>query len=759
MSPHRRRSTRIDVQIARGVAVVLVLGLFGPLASGLDDSGPTKNQKTPSQPKSKDGAGGKTEPKPAPVKPMSFFSNLRDWVAGKVLSKPTPVKLGLSINDPRALQGYTLLAPMDSTSTYLLDMQGKVVHTWTSDCYPALCPVLLENGNLLRSGSIGGDSRVFGPGPGVGGKIQEFAWDGKLVWDFRFYNARQLPHHDMIRLPNGNVLLIVSDRKTNEEAIAAGRRPEFVGDRHSIPDSLVEIKPTGPTTGKVVWEWHLWDHLVQDFDKTKANYGNVREHPELVNINYGEDDLKPQDPTKTGAKTGQSTAPSRPRGNSDWTHFNGVAYNAELDQIAVSVWQFSEFWIIDHSTTTAEAAGHTGGRGGKGGDLLYRWGNPRAYRAGTKADQKLFMQHNAHWIPRGLPGEGHLLVFNNGNGRTGGNYSSVDELVLPVDAQGRYAGKPGTAYGPDKLVWSYSAPKKSDFYSSFISGTQRLPNGNTFICSGASGTIFEVTPGKEIVWKYVNPNKRNMVVGPVAPPGQVLSPIAGEFLGVSTGQRMQLDALQKDIDARLDKLFTLDQRKQLTQKDTGTGGFRFPGRPGQIMTDSEQARLKLSDEQKKDLASLQKVVDERFNKVLTPAQKRQIDSVFAPYGRVPNRPALAGRGNPAHPGQIFSSMQLDTLKLSPEQKVRLEEIQKEIDTRLATVLTDEQKKQLETMQQAPAAVPPGVVVRAGPLAGPVGGGPVFRAYRYPLDHPVFAGRKWAPGKTLEELQAKGPEKK
>ena len=92
-------------------------------------------------------------------------------------------KLGLSINDPRALQGYTLLAPLDSSNTYLLDMEGKVVQTWASDCGPALCPLLLENGHLLRPGSIGSDSRVFGPHPGVGGRIQEFTWEGKLVWE------------------------------------------------------------------------------------------------------------------------------------------------------------------------------------------------------------------------------------------------------------------------------------------------------------------------------------------------------------------------------------------------------------------------------------------------------------------------------------------------------------------------------------------------------------------------------------------------
>ena len=408
-------------------------------------------------------------------------------------------------------------------------MQGRVVRTWETGCGPALSGFLLDNGHLLRPGTIGGDARVFGPGPGVGGKIQEFNWDGELVWDFKFYNAKQLPHHDMTRLPNGNVLLIVWDRKTTEEAIAAGRRPEMTGDRHLLPDSLIEIKPTGKTTGEVVWEWHLWDHLVQDFDKTKANFGNVADHPELVNINFGEDELpsviaarEAKEKPKADAKPKADDSPAAnrpPRIDPDYTHFNGVAYNPDLDQIALSIWKFSEFWIIDHSTTTAQAASHTGGRRGRGGDLLYRWGNPQAYRAGTKADRKLFRQHNAHWIPKGLPGAGHLLLFNNGPERPGGNYSSVDELVLPADSEGRYTRQPGKTFGPDQPVWSYSAPKKSDFFSSFISGAQRLSNGNTLICSGANGTIFEVTPGKGIVWKYVNPVKRRRAAWPAAAAG------------------------------------------------------------------------------------------------------------------------------------------------------------------------------------------------------------------------------------------------
>src|SRR2546428_12721347 len=85
--------------------------------------------------------------------------------------------------------------------------------------------------------------------------------------------------------------MLGQEKKTAAEAIGAGRIPSSVDGTEVRPDSLVEIKPTGKTTGEVVWEWHLWDHLIQDFDKTKMNYGNVAQHPELVNINYGEDDL------------------------------------------------------------------------------------------------------------------------------------------------------------------------------------------------------------------------------------------------------------------------------------------------------------------------------------------------------------------------------------------------------------------------------------------------------------------------------------
>lgn len=422
-------------------------------------------------------------------------------------------KPSVTINDAKAYKGYTLINTMNSKKTYLLDMEGRIVHTWETDCTPALVPYLLDNGNLLRPGQMPKSSMSAA---GFGGRVQEMSWDGKLLWDYTFDGKNQHPHHDITRLPNGNILMIISDRKSAGEAIYAGRRPDMVRDVLNA-DGIIEVRPTGATTGEVVWEWHVWDHLIQEHDKTKENFGKVSSRPDRVDLNFtqglmgfGRKPLKKEELEKLkdlGYIGGPDTKNLPAALNADWTHFNGVAYNADLDQIMISVHSFSEFWIIDHSTTKAEAASSKGGKYGKGGDLLYRWGNPNAYRTGTNADQRLFHQHNAHWIPKGLPGAGNILVFNNGLRRPDGSYSSVDELVLPRNKDGTYDRKPGLPYGPSKAEWSYTAAKKTEFFSSFISGAQRLPNGNTLICSGVNATVFEVTPEKEVVWKFVNPSK------------------------------------------------------------------------------------------------------------------------------------------------------------------------------------------------------------------------------------------------------------
>jgi len=262
---------------------------------------------------------------------------------------------------------------------YLLDNYGRIINIWKMEFTPSSAVYLLPNGNLLR-GAKTEDSLGT-----VGRMIQEIAWDGSLVWAFDFTSDYHTQHHDIEPLSNGNVLLLVNEKYSRDEAIAAGRDSLLLTEDSVKVEWVAEIMPTGPTTGDMVWEWHSWDHLIQDYDATASNYGVVEDHPELIDINFAFNI------------------------SDDWIHANALGCNEELDQIAISSRHFGELWVIDHSTTTAEAATHSGGNSGMGGDILYRWGNPQCYRGGTAEDQTLFGPHDIQWIESGLQGEGHIL--------------------------------------------------------------------------------------------------------------------------------------------------------------------------------------------------------------------------------------------------------------------------------------------------------------------------------------------------------------
>ena len=228
----------------------------------------------------------------------------------------------------------------------------------------------------------------------------------------------------------------------------------------------------------------MWDHLIQDYNPDQANYGTIADHPGRIDINF----ILEQQHNK----------------NHDWSHTNAVDYNPDLDQIMLSPRHFSELWVIDHATTTEEAAGEKG-------DLLYRWGNPQTYQAGTADDQQLFWQHDTHWIPDGLPGEGNILIFNNGHGFHGSmrHHSSVDEITPPRFDGDAYQKAPHSAFGPGLPTWTYTAKRPKTFYALLGSGAQRLPNGNTLITDGSKGTVFQITPDGTTVWKYINPTLRD----------------------------------------------------------------------------------------------------------------------------------------------------------------------------------------------------------------------------------------------------------
>ncbi|MEO0004934.1 MAG: aryl-sulfate sulfotransferase [candidate division WOR-3 bacterium] len=375
--------------------------------------------------------------------------------------------------------GLILYNPVYDRNTYLVDTNRQIVKTWNCSNTPAYMPYLMPDSTLWRPGAY---SRAVMRGGVYGGLIEQFDWDGNVIRSFIWSDSNHQQHHDIHPMPNGHILLLSWDRKTRAEAQAMGR-VNINGDMWA--EEIIEYDPIGDS---VVWEWHVWDHLIQDVDSTKPNYGVVRDHPELIDINLG-----------TLFMYG------------DWIHANIVEYNEQRDEIIFCSHFLNELYVIDHSTTTAEARGHTGGRHGKGGDIIYRWGNPQNYDRGDSSDQVFFVVHGANWIKPGLIGEGNILVFNNGDRPgTQNDYSSVLEITPPLDSNDHYYIHPDSAFGPEEPSWIYSNP--GVFYSAHMSGAYRLPNGNTIINEAVSGRVFEITYDGTVVWEHRTPQWTGRVI-------------------------------------------------------------------------------------------------------------------------------------------------------------------------------------------------------------------------------------------------------
>ena len=383
----------------------------------------------------------------------------------------------------------------DDHYTRLIDNDENILHSWTHDRGPASMSYLLKDSTLIYPYRVENPSMCNG---GVGGGITHYNWNGDVLWNYEFSNDSYQHHHDIQPMPNGNILVLLWERHTATQ----GTDTEFYGGegrgwsemgREEVQnplnqmwsEAIFEIEMVGTDDINIVWEWHLWDHIVQDVDPELPNYGVISEHPELMDINYGE--------------VGDFDGMCGPQG--DWTHFNAIDYNEGLDQIVLSSRHNSEIYIIDHSTTTEEAATHAGGNSHMGGDLLYRWGNPQVYGQGTDDDQQLDAQHGVNWIPEGYPGEGNLILFNNFYGDweslpVNDWCSAVYELVTPVNNEMYDMNENGT-FDPSEPMWIFT----HDFFSFIQSGVFRLPNGNTMITVSTEARIFEINDDM-FLWEY-----------------------------------------------------------------------------------------------------------------------------------------------------------------------------------------------------------------------------------------------------------------
>ncbi len=392
--------------------------------------------------------------------------------------------------------------------TYLIDMEGRVVHTWPIGTNPHL----LDNGNVL-------DASKDDPS-GFGG-LTEVDWNGSTVWSYTETRTNYVPHHDFVRIYNpklgtNTTLYIANKTITSNQCIAAGCNPASGAYTNAQMDAIVEVD----MAGNIVWEWCFYDHLIQDYSAVRSNYvgsgKTIADYPGRLNCNL----------------------PGRPV-QRDWLHCNSIDYNQTLDQIVINS-VGGEFYIIDHGNTfiAGNPSGSIALAAGSAGDFLYRFGDPARYNQGdppsvltnwtesTTGNKQIGGTHHVSWIPTGFPSAGHLLMFSNSQNlfeHTQGSYVFEINPFLNASAvdTGAYVNPPDAGYdlwpspGPNadkapkwmsrQIVWSYASKASHGMFSHIGSGAQRLANSNTLVCADTEGHIIEVTPSGEAVWEYINP--------------------------------------------------------------------------------------------------------------------------------------------------------------------------------------------------------------------------------------------------------------
>jgi len=193
---------------------------------------------------------------------------------------------------------------------------------------------------------------------------------------------------------------------------------------------------------------------------------------------------------------------------SNWLHINSIDYNHEYNQILISSRNFNELYVIDHSTSISEAKTDSGGRSDKGGDLLFRFGNPEAFGEPELYDQVLFGQHDAQWISTNSVLNNAFSLFNNEYIP----FLSSQLLIVnnPIHEGGTYTPEVLQDVNDSLIIYEYTS---ENFYSKILSGLTILPNGNKLVTEGFTGRVFELNTFDKIVWEYIFPVNQNGASG------------------------------------------------------------------------------------------------------------------------------------------------------------------------------------------------------------------------------------------------------
>jgi hypothetical protein len=390
-----------------------------------------------------------------------------------LLANTSVFPTGVTVNKPeRAYRTYVLFDGRDGKS-HLIDMNGKEVRSWNYSGFPSMMidPELIggKRGHIfVQKDTLGGQ----GPALNRNTTVAELDWDGNVVWEWGEHapGGAANQNHDIARLANGNTLMI----SRIVHSIPGFSAP------HTADQCIYEVTPAG----EIVWKWISSEHL-DEMGFSEESLAMIRRGFSISNGRWGFlviNDMKPLGPNR-------------------W--FDGGDNRFRPENIMIDSREGNFTAIIERKT----------------GKIVWRMG-PDYPDTGKSSHPRMFNhqvprpvdqiagQHDAHIIPEGLPGAGHVLVFDN-QGSAG----------FPPAYLGEYFGSRILEIDPltKEIVWQYNAEDSGQplwtFFSSFISSARRLANGNTLICEGMNGRIFQITPQGEIVWEYVNPYFGMMALG------------------------------------------------------------------------------------------------------------------------------------------------------------------------------------------------------------------------------------------------------
>ncbi|MCF3947090.1 aryl-sulfate sulfotransferase [Acidiphilium sp. AL] len=400
----------------------------------------------------------------------AFGSRLRQAEA-----TPSVFPTGVTIHDPDLAYKCLIVFSTPDGKTRVIDMQGNEVHRWNYYGFPGriIDPALV--GEKLGHTLLQIEASHDKTGGILSNKvIGELDWAGRIVWHWgtQAPGGAAYQNHDWARLANGNTLLLTARPRTIKS----------IGSKEVIDQGIYEVDPSG----KLVWQWWAGDHL-EEFGLSAKGWTFLR------NKVAAETEMNPWGYLEINDM--------RPLGPNKW--FDGGDHRFAPDNIMIDSRKANFIVIISKKT----------------GKVVWRMGP--YYRNGfydpdERADNsrlprpvdQLAGQHNAHIIPKGLPGAGNLLLLDDQGG------SGYPPVLIS-----KYSGSRVLEINPvrGKIVWEYTAINSGQppwsFYTSFIGNAQRLPNGNTLIDEGMDGRIFQITPTGKIVWEYVSPYSGSWLFG------------------------------------------------------------------------------------------------------------------------------------------------------------------------------------------------------------------------------------------------------